>query len=237
MKNSRTRCGRARHCVLIACVSLLLYGCIDIDIAIAIRRDETVRLDIAYRIDEDLAALGSFQPQQLRSLPLRKIDFLTIIADHPGVRLQRYRDTRRGGERRITARIRFASLSAFNAFFAADAAHSVADAARSVADATHSVADAAHPALQITQDEQGGGGELLFPLASAAVSQDAATARLMQQFYHEFFAENIVSVRVTAPRRITTVSGGERRGRRAYARHSLAELAVADGDILWRVAW
>ena len=63
------------------------------------------------------------------------------------------------------------------------------------------------------------------------------TQQLERQFYDEFFANHTVSVRITAPRRITDVSDGEASGARASRHYSLAELAAADADVLWRVDW
>ena len=216
------RCSRA---VCIVCVLLMLVGCIDIDITIRIKGNEQVRIDLTYTVDDSFAALGAYDTARVRSLPLERVDFETMVADQPGVHLQRYRQKKRDTHRIITARLYFNSYSAFNSFFAR------AKQYRTAAYAT--------PKIISGHD----GTRLVFPVASPSPfvteeSVDSAQySAFVHQLYQDLFGKNMLRIEVIAPQQITRMSDGEMRAQHAIQQYVLSDIMSTVRDIEWYVEW
>lgn len=188
---------------------LLLAGCIDVDVHIRLRSSEVVRMCITYQIAHEIATLGGYARRQLAALPLEEIDFKRAFAAHTGVELQRYRQRKRRAHREVRACVRFDSFAAFNDVFAG-----------------------MEPQMRIA------GRGVTIPLATPRpIDSDPQQQELTTQFYEEFFSDNTITVRLRAPRRITVVSAGESRGRRATISYPLSELAATAREIVWSVDW
>lgn len=203
------------YCLCVLFVAFFCASCLDVEVALRVRRNETVSLKVVYRIAHDLATLGSYERSVLKSLPLTESDFIRLAASHTDVRLKRYRQRNRGERHEIVAQLHFASIAVFNDFFGAQDAIP----------------------LHIRSASQGVGGRLSFPLAFALPVAEETENDLWQLFARDFFSQYAVTLKVMAPKRISTANNGEANGRRATARYQLSQLISSDADVIWRVEW
>ena len=97
---------------------LLLTGCLSVETTIELGDDGSGRLEIEYVIDTDLYDLGVFDNSDVAlPIPVSRNEFRDIADRIPGLRLRSYRSREGDSTVTVTARLRFDSVEALNAWY------------------------------------------------------------------------------------------------------------------------